>query len=129
MQGQVHRVFMLLGFPFQFHMGIHYIGLEPTTKPCLLNYNLLLKYMTFICRTKIYFLVIKQVEWVSLLPLYPEAYFRSDELSQEVWGYLGHQGHCGNKSQCSDKSQNSGFLRKSIFWVSGGPRKFLGPQR
>ena len=49
------------------------------------------------------------------------AYFWLDELSKEVRWYPGHQGQCGNNPQCSDKSQNSGFFRKSIFCVLGGP--------
>ena len=30
---------------------------------------------------------------------------------------------------CLDKSQNSGFLRKSIFFIFGGPKKLLWPQK
>ena len=58
---------------------------------------------------------------------WPGAYFRLDELSQEVRWYPGHQGHCGNYPQCSDKSQNSGFLRKSIFLILGAPQKLFWP--
>ena len=57
------------------------------------------------------------------------AYFWLDELSKEVRWYPGHQGQCGNNPQCLDKSQNSGFLRKSIFCVLGGPKTFLDPQK
>ena len=57
------------------------------------------------------------------------AYFWLDELSNEVWWYLGHQGQCGNYPQCSNKSQNSGFLRKSFFFDFRGPQKtFLTPR-
>ena len=44
-----------------------------------------------------------------------------NELHQEVQHRQGGWGHSLDHPPCSDKSQNSGFLRKSIFLILGGP--------
>ena len=57
----------------------------------------------------------------------PRAGWGLNKLNQEVWHHQGGWGHSLDHPPCSDKSQNSGFLRKSIFLILGGPKKLFWP--
>ena len=48
-----------------------------------------------------------------------------NELNQEVRHRQGGWGHSLDHPPCSDKSQNLAFLRKSFFFILGGPQKIL----
>ena len=54
-------------------------------------------------------------------PQVPGAGWGFNELNQEVRHHQGGWGHSPDHPPCLDKSQNSGFLRKSIFLILGGP--------
>ena len=63
--------------------------------------------------------------WIPYLTQGPGAGWGFNELNQEARHHQGGRGHSLDHPPCSDKSQNSGFLRKSIFLILGGPKKLF----